>query len=624
MPGRPRKTAGESTSSLYAGSDGRWHARVTMGLRPDGTIERRHVSRATRPELRAAVRELERGRDNGEHRWTEHDPTLGVWLEHWLTDIVPRTTRWKTQSTYTSQIRLHVMPTMAHIRLSELQPENLEHLYGYLQDHDRSNHTVRAVHRVLRSALNEAVRRRRMHSNPALVARAPRQETDEVEPLTVGEAQRLLQVAAKRPNAARWSIALSLGLRQGEALGLMWSDLDLEDGTVRIRRSVQRWTWRHGCALTEAGTVECERKRGAECPERTGGGIRLVETKTKGSRRTVVLPLPLVEELKAHRAAQARQRLEVGPDWDSHPRPRLRHQDRRPDRPLPRPRGLAHPPPGRRAAPRPCPRRPSHRGDPAAPARRRPPHRHGDHGLDRDGHRPALHPRRRRAPPTRCPAHRRRAVDQRHGWGLALRRALPDGPRVPVQVPLTSIATARLARGRSRGRHGAPRATSGGCPEPPIARGCTCQDASVSEIEDVTLMAELQPQTADQEIARAVSARHKIARKYVMRLRKRNPEAGPAEIIATLERHYVTAITVAGGVVTAGTIAANVGIALIPGVAAGKEASKGAAKVAVKGAAKTVATKAAKSAATKSAVKGAATSAARTGADASGAPAPSR
>ena len=69
---------------------------------------------------------------------------------------------------------------------------------------------------------------------------------------------------------------------------------------------------------------------------------------------------------------------------------------------------------------------------------------------------------------------------------------------------------------------------------------------SVSEIESVTLMAELQPDTAEQEITRAVSARHKIARRYVMRLRKRDPEASPSEIIATLERHYVTAITVTG------------------------------------------------------------------------------
>lgn len=138
---------------------------------------------------------------------------------------------------------------------------------------------------------------------------------------------------------------------------------------------------------------------------------------------------------------------------------------------------------------------------------------------------------------------------------------------------------------------------------------------SVSEIESVTLMAELQPETAEQEITRAVSARHKIAHSYVMRLRRRNPQACPADIIATLERHYVTAITIAGGVVTAGTIAANVGIALLPGVAASKEAGKGAAKVAAKRATKTVAAKVAANAAAKSAAKGVAMGAAKTGAE---------
>lgn len=140
----------------------------------------------------------------------------------------------------------------------------------------------------------------------------------------------------------------------------------------------------------------------------------------------------------------------------------------------------------------------------------------------------------------------------------------------------------------------------------------------MSDVDVTTLSADLSAEVADREITQAVSARHKVARRYVKRLRKRNPEASPAEIVAMLERHYVTAITVAGGVVTAGTIAANVGIALIPGVAAGKEASKGAAKVAAKGAAKTASKAVAKSAAkgaAKSAAKGAAMSAAKTGAE---------
>ena len=62
---RPRKTAEQTTSTLYRGADGHWHARVTMGRRPDGGTERKHVQRATKAELRDAVRDLERRRDAG-------------------------------------------------------------------------------------------------------------------------------------------------------------------------------------------------------------------------------------------------------------------------------------------------------------------------------------------------------------------------------------------------------------------------------------------------------------------------------------------------------------------------------------------------------------------------------
>ena len=62
---RPRKPVEQTTSTLYRGADGHWHARVTMGRRPDGTTERKHVQRRTKAELRDAVRDLERRRDAG-------------------------------------------------------------------------------------------------------------------------------------------------------------------------------------------------------------------------------------------------------------------------------------------------------------------------------------------------------------------------------------------------------------------------------------------------------------------------------------------------------------------------------------------------------------------------------
>jgi integrase len=74
-------------------------------------------------------------------------------------------------------------------------------------------------------------------SDPALIAKGPPpDEEGEIEPYEVEEIRKLLEVAVKRRNSARWAAALALGLRQGEALGLQWPDIDLDSGTMRVRR----------------------------------------------------------------------------------------------------------------------------------------------------------------------------------------------------------------------------------------------------------------------------------------------------------------------------------------------------------------------------------------------------
>lgn len=119
----------------------------------------------------------------------------------------------------------------------------------------------------------------------------------------------------------------------------------------------------------------------------------------------------------------------------------------------------------------------------------------------------------------------------------------------------------------------------------------------MTESEAVTLETQLDDEEANADIAKAVSARHSIARKYVMRIRRRRPQATPAEVIRLLERHYSTSITAAGAAITAGSIAAEVGIALIPGggvaaagiKTAGKQAAKKTVQVTAKEAAKVAA-----------------------------------
>lgn len=88
--------------------------------------------------------------------------------------------------------------------------------------------TAHHVHRTVRAALNEAVRRRQLARNPVLLARTPVLAGDDVERYEVPDIQRLLEAAARRRNGARWAVALALSLHQGEALGLQWASIDLD------------------------------------------------------------------------------------------------------------------------------------------------------------------------------------------------------------------------------------------------------------------------------------------------------------------------------------------------------------------------------------------------------------
>src|SRR5512142_2346049 len=137
-------------------------------------------------------------------------------------------------------------PGIGAHRLERLTPEYAEKLYAKMQREGLAAGTAHHVHRTLRNALNEAVRRGHLARNPVLLTKSPKLTEEEVEPYGLDEIQRLLSAVTERRNGARWVVALALGLRQGEALGLKWSDVDLDNATLRIRRGRLRPKYAHG------------------------------------------------------------------------------------------------------------------------------------------------------------------------------------------------------------------------------------------------------------------------------------------------------------------------------------------------------------------------------------------
>jgi integrase len=215
--------------------------------------------------------------------------TLGQFLLRWLQDSVKPTVRPRTYSSYSQLLLDHVIPALGQVPLGKLGPQ---HVQGFLNQKLRqgrlSGRTIQYLHAVLRAALNQALRWRLVQVNVATLVDPPRAERHEVHPLTPREARTLLDAAQGDRLAALYALALAVGLRQGEALGLHWEDVDLEAGNLRVRVALQR---------------------------QDGRGLQSVEPKTARSRRGIVLPPYVVESLRAHRSRQVQERLLAGSRW---------------------------------------------------------------------------------------------------------------------------------------------------------------------------------------------------------------------------------------------------------------------------------------------------------------------
>ncbi|MEV8476547.1 site-specific integrase [Streptomyces sp. NPDC051173] len=308
MEEKKRTRQPNGRSSIYQGKEGKWHGRVTVGIRDDGRPDRRHVERKTRAEVAKAVKHLEQQRDAKTLRKPGRAWTVTMWLTHWVENIAPLGVNSNTMVGYGVAVRKHLIPGLGAHKLDRLKPEHIEHFYSRMMQAGSKPATAHQVHRTFRTALNEAVRRGHLGQNPVQLAKAPRVREEEVEPYSVEEVQRLLRAASKRRNSARWAVALALGLRQGEVLGLKWDDLDLDRGFLVVRRSRHRPQYAHGC------TEFCGRKAGY-CPERKRTNPETADTKSRAGRRAVGLPQQLVDLLKAHRTQQEAERAAAGKRW---------------------------------------------------------------------------------------------------------------------------------------------------------------------------------------------------------------------------------------------------------------------------------------------------------------------
>ena len=268
---------------------GRFEARLTIGKTPDGQQRRQLVTGSTRAEVRRKVKAAERAAEEG--RTTKVDRrTIGQYLDQWLDDVLPGTVSTSTLANYRNVVRVYINPRIGGSALVKLTPTDVTKMLRAMERDGLSPNTRRLARAVLRRALRRAEQEGIVARNVAALADGPKVGSAEGRTLTVEQAQTLLAATEGEHLGAAWVLALTVGLRRGEVLGLSWGDVDLDGPAPRIvvRRALRR--------IPHAG-------------------LELSEVKTAGSRRTLILPAPTAERLRRHRDTQHLERALLGPHW---------------------------------------------------------------------------------------------------------------------------------------------------------------------------------------------------------------------------------------------------------------------------------------------------------------------
>lgn len=287
---RCRKTLLNGRCPTCGGTDVLWGAVGDLGRGPDGKRRRKFVYGKTRKDVAERLKKLLADIQAG----TFVDPgrlTVAQFLERWLEDAARHTVRPVTYETYRRYLRVHAIPVIGHLRLAKIQPTDLQHLYASRLQAGKSRRTIEQLHAILHRAFDQAVKWGLLARNPADAVDAPRPTKRQPKVLTPPQAEQLMKALAGDRLAAMWYLALATGLRRAELVALRWTDLDLDNKTLRVERTAE---------------------------EVEGQGLIWTPPKTEKGRRQVLLPDEAVALLRRHRARQAEERLKLGPGYQDH------------------------------------------------------------------------------------------------------------------------------------------------------------------------------------------------------------------------------------------------------------------------------------------------------------------
>lgn len=251
-----RKRAKGEGSIFFDGTKERWCAELTL---PNG--KRRKKRAKTQKEVQDWLFEQRKSMNSG-LSFKDDKVTFGAFLTRYMDEVATHTLRPGTLKSYNHWVNGHIIPEIGYIKLASLQPEHLQNLYSTKLNEGLSKRTVQYMHSIIHRALNQAVKWRVIPFNPASMVTPPKPRKREFATLSATQAKAFIESVENVRWRTIYTIAILMGLRKSEILGLRWEDVDFKRNTVSINNIIYE----------------------------INGTIHSGAPKTERSRRTVMMP----------------------------------------------------------------------------------------------------------------------------------------------------------------------------------------------------------------------------------------------------------------------------------------------------------------------------------------------
>jgi len=277
---------GQNEGSIYQReSDGRWCGVLNLGWE-SGRRKRKYFYAATAAEVQEQLLKARSDYSRGLPVAVERQ-TVQQYLTHWLEHTLKPHAKARSYESFGAIVKKHIVPEIGRVRLEKLTPQQVQALLNRKMKAGLSPQTVVNIRTVLRSALTQALKWGLVPRNAAALVDPPRVVRPNAYALTAKQARTMLEVVRGQRFEAIYMLALTLGMRRGEILGLSWADAEIESRTIRINQALQRLE----------------------------KGLAITELKTDRSRRALAMPDSVVHALKMRHARQLEERLKAGSRW---------------------------------------------------------------------------------------------------------------------------------------------------------------------------------------------------------------------------------------------------------------------------------------------------------------------